>query len=59
MQTDLTPAYPVRTDARAAWLDQVLEQLGAARALVDTLGLPGLAQRIAQAQADAARLRRR
>ena len=58
MENDHTP-FPARTDPRAAWLDQVLEQLGAARAVVDKLGHPGLSQRIAQAQTDAARLRRR
>lgn len=61
MHINLPPALDLgaKAEARAAWLDQVLEQLRAARDLVDTLGLPGLAQRIAQAEADAARLRRR
>lgn len=65
MQMNLTPASPGspgsagKADARGAWLDQVLDQLQAARRLVDTLELPGLSQRIAQAEADAARLRRR
>lgn len=60
MQRNLTAFDPAaKIEARAAWLDLVLEQLGAARTAADALGIPGLAARIAQAQADATRLRQR
>lgn len=61
MQINSTPTIDLvgKADARAAWLDQVLEQLGAARSVADKLCIPGLARRIAQAEADATRLRRR
>lgn len=60
MQSNLIPVHIARkAEARAAWLDLVLEQLGAARTAADALGIPGLAARIAQAQADATRLRQR
>lgn len=65
MQINITPSefsaidLAAKSDARATWLDQVLDQLGAARRSTEMLGLPDLSQRIAQAEADANRLRRR
>lgn len=60
MQSNLAPYdFADKAGSRTAWLDLVLEQLAAARLAADTLGIPGLSQQIARAEADATRLRRR